>query len=532
MCLAPPNKKVAQDEDASMKRALFIFAAVIVLPLAAADRPNIVLIYSDDHANNAIGAYRGRLASLNPTPHIDQLAREGMRFDRFYVGNSICGPSRATLLTGKHSHKHGKTVNKTPFDHNQQTFPKLLQAAGYRTALFGKTHLGGEIQGFDTWETFPNQGNYYQPEFDTADGKKQYDGYVADVITRNSINWMRAQRKSGEPFMLMVHHKGTHRNWLPALRHITRFDDVDVPEPENRGSAARIRKSTVVKGLKDESDLKLYTDENRPRLAKETAKKSGLPGGEQGAYFRMTPEQRKAWDAAYDPKNKAFAAAKLTGADLVRWKYQRYLKDYLRTGLSVDESVKAIVDEVDALGLRENTVVIYSSDQGFYLGEHGWFDKRMMYEESFRAPLIIRWPGKIVPGAVSSDLCQNIDLAETFLDLAKAPIPGDMQGLSLVPLMLGQRPDSWRDSLYYHYYLYPGGGSIVKHEGVATKDMKLIRFYGKGAADGEEWELYDLNKDPSEMRSQYANPEFAPRVTDLKAKLQRLRMQYQVEKAQ
>ncbi|MCM8536230.1 MAG: sulfatase [Lentisphaeraceae bacterium] len=511
----------------------------LILPSMANERPNIVFIFSDDHAFQAIGAYGSRLKDMDPTPNIDKLAAEGMRFDRFYVGNSICAPSRATLLTGKHSHLNGKLDNKGSFNHDQQTFPKLLQKAGYQTAIVGKTHLAGKIQGFDYWETLPGQGNYYQPDFDTEEGRKTYEGYVTDITTDKSLDWLKNKRKSDKPFMLMIHQKAPHRSWCPPLDLLTKWDDITVPEPDSlfddyntRTTAAHKQDMSIEVTMNLPNDLKVKTPEHNALMEAKFAKiksrnKNYRPSGERGIYYRMTPEQRKVWDAAYNPKNQKFLDAKLTGKDLVRWKYQRYMKDYLRCIYAVDQGVGKVMDYLKEQGLDKNTIVMYSSDQGFYLGEHGWFDKRFMYEESFRTPLVVKWPAKIKAGSVNTDLAQNIDFATTFLDLAGAEIPADLQGRSMVPLFKGEKPADWRKSLYYTYYEYPHGShSVRKHEGVSTKRYKLIRFYGTDVPNGEEWEFYDLETDPKEMNNSFNNPEYASKIKELKAELQNLRVKY------
>ena len=499
-------------------------------------RPNIVFIFTDDHTNQAIGAYGSRLAVLNPTPNMDRMAKEGMRFDKFCVGNSICAPSRATLLTGKHSHIHGKIDNVVGFDQGQQTFPKILQSSGYQTAIFGKTHLPGSIEGFDAWETLPDQGDYYQPVFNTKDGQKQYTGYVTDIVTDRSLKWLKKERDPQKPFMLMVHHKATHRTWCPALRHLNKFDDVEIPYPDNffddyaNRDAAKAQEMTIEKAMNLRNDLKVKTKEYRAEVDERNKGKEELMGGEAGAYFRMTPEQRKVWDAAYDPKNEKFAKANLSGIELTKWKYQRYMKDYLRTACAVDEGIGKILDYLDSSGLGDNTVVMYSSDQGFYLGEHGWFDKRFMYEESFKTPFVVRWPEVTKPGSVNKDLAQNIDFAETFLDIAGVGIPDDMQGVSLVPLLKGKTPADWRKSLYYHYYEYPGAHSVRRHEGVVGRRFKLIRFYGQDVSGGEDWEFYDLDNDPSEMNNIYGKAQWSEKISEMKKELVRLKMFYKVPK--
>lgn len=517
-------------------KLLLLSGLVLTLSAQASTRPNIVWIFSDDHTRQAIGAYGSHLAEVDPTPNIDRLADEGMRFDRCYVENSICAPARAALLTGKFSHLHGKIDNHNVFDHNQQQFQKILQQNGYQTALIGKIHLSGKMQGFDYWEVLPGQGSYYQPEFLSENGSHHYEGYVTDIITEKAIDWMDNKRDTEAPFMLMVHHKATHRTWKAAPRHVGLYDDVTLPEPgnlfddyEGRGTAAVSQDMSIEKTMRLEPDLKVRSEEDKQR----GIEKFGLEtrnASEPAAYYRMNAEQKAIWDAAYDPRNQAYFDANLEpGSDeWIRWAYQRYVKDYLRTAKSVDDCVGAILDYLKENGLDENTIVMYSSDQGFYLGEHGWFDKRFMYEESFSTPFLARWPGVIKPGSVNTDLVQNIDFAETFLDLAGVEIPEDMQGLSVVPLFKGETPEDWRDYVYYHYYEYPGIHSVRRHEGVAAERYKLIRFYGPDVPNGEEWELYDLVEDPNEMKSLYQNPEYAGTIERLKGGLQEMRALYKV----
>ncbi|SHF83560.1 Arylsulfatase A [Arenibacter palladensis] len=480
-----------------------------LLVLAQQKKPNIVWIFSDDHSYQTIGAYGGRLESLDPTPNIDRLAAEGMRFDKAYVENSICAPSRATLLTGKMSHMHKKVDNtkKSVFDHDQQQFQKILQKNGYQTAMIGKIHLPGKMQGFDYWEVLPGQGKYYNPDFITEEGDTNYKGeYVTDVITDRALNWLENEREQDKPFMMMVHHKAPHRNWDPAERHMGKYEDVEIPEPENflddyatRTTAAHKQEMDIATSMNLERDLKASGDlyANDPRF--------------KSRYEKIAKENMK-------------------GEELTKWKYQTYMKDYLRCIWSVDESVGEIMKSLKEQGIDENTIVIYSSDQGFYMGEHGWFDKRFMYEESFRTPLIVKWPKTVKPGSVNTDLVQNIDLAETFLDLAGAPIPEDMQGKSIVPLLKAETPDNWRKSLYYHYYEYPGAHSVRKHEGVANKRYKLIRFYGQDVPNGEEWEFYDIKSDPSEMNNIYASTDYAKSISEMKTELIGLRAKYGVTK--
>ena len=444
-----------------------LFLSYALISSAEAERPNIVWMFSDDHAYQAIGAYGGRFENDNLTPNIDSLARDGMVFDRAYVGNSICAPSRATLLTGKHSHLHGKRTNGGGFNHDQQQFQKILQKSGYQTAMIGKIHLAGAMQGFDYWEVLPGQGQYINPKFITAHGQTQYKGHSTDVITDRALNWLKTGTEKEKPFMLMIHYKAAHRRWTPAERFIEPFSRRTFPEPENllddysgRGTAASNQKMTIAQHMSLGADLK---SGRRP---------------ERKAYLADRPRE---------------------GDVLTRWKYQAYMQDYLACVAGIDENVGRILKYLKDSGLDQNTVLMYSSDQGFYLGEHGWFDKRFMYEESFRTPLIARWPGVIPPGTRNDELVQNIDNAPTFLDIAGVPIPSDMQGASLLPLMKGKTPKDWRTSLYYHYY-EGGGHGVQRHEGVTDRRYKLIRFYSNNS---EYYELYDLKTDPLEMKSVY-----------------------------
>jgi arylsulfatase A-like enzyme len=468
----------------------------------AADRPNILFIFSDDHAAHAISAYGSK---INQTPHMDRLAREGLLFRNCFCTNSICAPSRAVILTGKHSHMNGQIDNGRPFDGSQQTMPKLMQAAGYQTAMLGKWHLVSDPTGFDRWSVLHGQGTYYNPGFKTQDGEKKYTGYTTDIITGLAIDWLDKERDKQKPFLLMCQHKAPHREWEPAPEHLTMYDGVTVPEPEtlfddysHRTSALKQQAMTIERHLTPR-DLKLVAppDLNAEQLAK--------------------------WNAVYEPKNREFEKAQLTGKDLVRWKYQRYIKDYLAAVASVDDSVGRLMKYLDDTGLAKNTVVIYSSDQGFYLGDHGWFDKRWMYEESLRMPFIVRWPGVTKAGSEDKHLVQNLDFAETFLEMAGAKVPADMQGRSLVPLLKGESPADWRESIYYHYYEFPGAHSVQRHYGVRTDRYKLIHYYNIG-----EWELFDLEKDPHELHSMYDDAAYAETQARVKKELDRLRELYKV----
>jgi arylsulfatase A-like enzyme len=473
---------------------------------AAAERPNVVLIFCDDHAFQAISAY-GEGRKLIETPNIDRLAKSGMRFDRALVPNSICGPSRACVLTGKYNHVNRFYDNSySAFDGSQPTFPKMLQAAGYQTGMFGKWHLVSDPTGFDEWHILPGQGDYYNPEMIRNGKRAREEGYVTDLITDHSLAWLDARDKS-KPFLAMIQHKAPHRDWQPALRHLGHDKDRKYPEPETlfddysgRGPAVADQDMTIEKTMTP-GDLKLVT----PR--------------------RLNPEQKAAWDAYYGPRNEAFEKSGLKGKDLVSWKYQRYMHDYLGTIKSVDESVGRVLDYLEKNGLAENTLVVYASDQGFYLGEHGWFDKRWIFEESLRTPMLARWPGKIAEGTVNADLVSVIDFAPTFLEAAGVPVPGDIQGRSLVPILQGKKPADWRKSFYYHYYEYPVPHRVRRHYGVVTDRYKLVHFY---APDVDYWELYDREKDPLEMKNVLGQKGYEKTEADLRAELARLRQELKV----
>ncbi|HSW44026.1 MAG TPA: sulfatase [Phycisphaerae bacterium] len=480
-------------------------------------RPNILFIFSDDHTSQAIGAYGSKFGR---TPHIDRLAQGGMRFQHCLVTNSICGPSRAVVLTGKYSHLNGIRDNGSLFDGSQQTFPKLLQKAGYQTAIVGKWHLGTDPTGFDYWEVLPGQGEYYNPVFLTAGGKVNYTGYVTDVIADRTLEWLKNRRDPDKPFMLMCQHKATHRMWYPALRDLRMFDDVTFPEPPtlfddyaNRCSGAAKQEMTIANHMWLESDLKVTPVRGDESQSARVWKRDR---------DRLNAEQLKTWDEYYGPISEAFRKANLSGRDLTRWKYQRYMKDYMSCAATMDENIGRLMDYLDQAGLADDTVVIYSSDQGFYLGEHGWFDKRWMYEESLHMPLIVRWPGEVKPGSVDTHLVSNLDFAETFLEMAGVPVPTDMQGRSLVRLLKGESPADWRKTFYYRYYEYPQPHRVPPHFGVRTERHKLIYY-----PMTDEWELFDLQKDPQEMRSAYRDAAYAETVKELKAELERLREQYQ-----
>jgi arylsulfatase A-like enzyme len=471
--------------------------------------PNIVFIFSDDHAYQAISAY-GEARHLLETPNLDRIAADGMRFDRCVVTNSLCGPSRATVLTGKYSHLNGYYNQWCRFDGSQPTFPKLLQKAGYQTAIVGKWHLVSDPTGFDFWQILVGQGIYYNPPMIRNGARIATTGYVTDIITDASLHWLD-HRDVTKPFLMMIQHKAPHRDWEPALRHLGADNDRHYPEPSTlfdnyagRGAAEHNQDMTIAKTMGNdphEDDMKLYPPAD------------------------LNPEQQKAWDAYYEPRNAAFRAAHLQGRALVEWKYQRYMHDYLACLRSVDEDVGRVLDYLKAHDLVDNTIVVYSSDQGFFLGEHGWFDKRWIFEESLRAPLLVRWPAVIRPGATNAALVSNLDFAETLLDAAGMTIPNEMQGRSLMPLFRGELPSDWRTSFYYQYYEYPVPHRVQPHYGVVTDRYKLVKFYGPGE---NYWELFDLAKDPHEMRSVFAEPSYAAVRTQLTSELARLRTQLKV----
>ncbi|MDN5211051.1 sulfatase [Fulvivirgaceae bacterium BMA12] len=487
-------------------------------------RPNIVFIMTDDHAYQAISAYGSNLIN---TPNIDRLAQEGMRFDKAFVTNSICSPSRAVILTGKHSHINGLRDNIQVFDSSQQTLPKLMQAAGYETAMIGKWHLKSTPTGFDFWKVLPGQGHYYHPEFRTPGGVVKETGYVTDVITDIALEWLGTKRDQEKPFMLMYQHKAPHREWWPAQNHLSDIGRQTYPEPpslfddyQNRGAAAREAEMRI-------SDHMGLTNDNKikPKIVDSLGFKDFLSWYSRAHlndYNRMSDEEKANWEKVYGPINENFKNNTPQNDALTSWKYQRYMQDYLTSIRSVDENVGRLLQYLDSTGLAENTLVVYTSDQGFYLGEHGWFDKRFMYEESFRTPLIVRWPGKVKAGSINNNLVQNLDFAETFLEAVGAEIPGDMQGKSLLPL-LTETSSEWRKSIYYHYYEYPGIHAVKRHYGVRTDRYKLIHFYH----DIDEWELYDLEKDPHEMNNVFEDDIYFEVRQDMTAELRKLQEQYQ-----
>lgn len=486
---------------------------------ASEKRPmNVVYIMSDDHAFQTISAYDGRFIH---TPNIDRLAKEGVRFTNSFVANSISGPSRACMFTGKHSHANGFKDNSTTFDGSQQTFPKLLQQSGYQTAMIGKWHLVSTPTGFNYWDILIGQGDYYNPKFICNGERVQREGYATNVITDLAIDWLDNKRNNGQPFCLFIHHKAPHRTWMPDLQDLELFSDQTFPLPENfyddyegRQAAAEQRMS-IMKDMDIVYDLKMADKENEIRS------NPGLESAGRGMYNALNPEQKAAWDKHYDPIIKKFKEANLSGKALAEWKYQQYMRDYLRVIHSVDRNIGRVLEYLEKEGLLENTMIVYTSDQGFYMGEHGWFDKRFMYEESFRTPLLVR-----LPGGKRGDIhkmVQNIDYGPTILDLAGVKVPDDMHGISFLPLLKGEKVKNWRESLYYHFYEHTPEHAVKKHYGVRTERYKLIHFYD----DIDSWELYDLKKDPMEMNNIYGKLGMEKIINQLQTELFKLQQQYQ-----
>ena len=495
----------------SSNRAILCALALLAAgsaPGNAQTRPNIVFLFSDDHAAHALSAYRTHLeygARLPDTPNLDRLAEGGMLFVNSFVTNSICGPSRATVLTGQYGHLNGVMTNREPFHPDNVTFPRLLHDAGYATALFGKWHLKSDPVGFDHYEILSGQGPYYNPVLHTGGDSTRFTGYTQDIITERALEWMDERGPDGAPFLVMLNYNAPHRYWDPGPEQLALYRDTLFAEPATfwddgarRTSAFRMQEMEIGKDL-FVRDLKLET-----------------PVG-------LTAEQLSRWNEHYAPENLAFERAGLTGDARTRWQYQRYITDYMRVVAALDANVGRLLDRIDARADAGNTVVVYTSDQGFFLGDHGWFDKRWMYEESLRTPLLVRWPGTVAAGAVNTDLVMNLDLAQTFLDIAGVAAPASMQGASLVPLLRGETPADWRDAIYYQYFEYPDWHMVHRQYGVRTRDYKLIHYYELG-----EWELFDLRRDPEEMNSVYDEAQYADVVASLKVRLGELREQYDV----
>lgn len=525
--------------------ALSCVTAAYAQQQKAQQHPNIVYIMCDDHAYQCISAYGSALSKLAPTPNIDRLAERGMRFDRAFVENSLSTPSRACLMTGQYSHQNGQRQLGEGIDTTRTFFTELLQKAGYQTAVVGKWHMGCDPKGFDYYHVYNDQGQYWNPQYRGTDTNNEFvveEGYSTDLTTDHALSFIE-HRDPSKPFCLLLHHKAPHRNWQANLKYLGMYDDVEFPMPENfyddyatRGSAARTQKMSVTRDMRWEQDFKVpeMLDLNNPDS-------QDSYNALMGEINRMTPEQRSAWGRYYFPRNRRLLEAQLKGKDLDNWKYQVYIRDYMSVIASVDESVGRVLDYLDKNGLTDNTVIVYTSDQGFYMGEHGWFDKRFMYEESLRTPLIVSYPGHTKPGSVCNRLVQNIDYAPTFLALAGVQQPKDMPGRSLVPVLNnGDNVKNWRQSIYYHYYDYPTYHMVRKHDGVRTERYKLIHFYGKGGLDAvsenkyqnvpgtreygtmkglesigyfepkdeavDYCELYDLQADPHEQNNIFGKP--------------------------
>lgn len=530
------------------KRTLAVSPALIPLIAGCSSpgqpRPNVIIIMTDDHTTQALSCYQKGLVE---TPNLDRLASEGMLFERCYVSNAISGPSRACILTGKFSHTNGFTDNSRTFDGDQQTFPKLLQAAGYQTAMIGKWHLNSAPQGFDYSSILVGQGEYYNPQFsDNGQAPHNETGYVTDIITDKAVDFI-ANRDRSRPFAMLYYHKAPHRNWLPAPRHMGMNEGKTYPEPESllddysgRGRAAKEQDMQISRNMFPGWDLKLVEpeelenigelvktgDANKDDVARANSEIGALRQYKE-AYGRMTPSEQARLDSAYAGRRAEWAVLSRTGSpeEIVRWKYQQYMKDYTAVITAVDENVGRLMEYLESIGELDNTIIIYTSDQGFFLGEHGWFDKRFMYEECQRTPLLVRYPPEVKAGSRTDALAMNIDFAPTILDLAGVEIPSDIQGMSLKPVLTsgGKTPGDWRDAVYYHYYEYPSWHSVKRHYGIRTDDnFKLIHFYN----DIDEWELYDLNTDPREMHNVFDDPAYAEVRARLETRMEELQAQF------
>ena len=526
-----------------MKNYLFLLSILITFLQGCNEaseiktKPNILFIMSDDHAYQAISAYDDKLIQ---TPNIDRIAKEGMLFNNACVTNSICAPSRAVILTGKHSHINGKIDNKSKFDDSQITFPQLFQKAGYQTAMFGKLHFGNNPKGFDDFLILPGQGNYINPQFLGKEKDTIIKGYVTDIITDLTLNWFKNKRDTSKPFLMMYLHKAPHRPWWPSTNKFAEFYGKEFPEPETlfddysgMGKAAKSAEMNILNHMQYMHDSKVYPstiekmDKVEPQI--EYMRENGTierptPQRFYNPYGRADAEQKEKYDVVLNKISEDFKSnwPKMNDEEKMKWKYQRYMQDYLATISSVDDNVGRVLDYLEESGLDKNTIVVYTSDQGFYLGEHGWFDKRFIYNESFKTPLMIKWPNVINAGTTNKEMVQNLDFAQTFLEAAMIDIPNDMQGESLIPLLKGNSDEWTRDAVYYHYYEYPSVHMAKRHYGIVNKEFKLVHFY----YDIDEWELYDRLNDPNEANNVYNNPDYKDVVEKLTQELKEMRIKY------
>ena len=478
--------------------------------------PNILFIMTDDHAVKAISAYDDNLIH---TPNIDRIAKEGALFKQAFATNAICAPSRATILTSKFSHLNGQKDNHDVFDGSQQTFPKLLQNSGYHTALIGKWHLKSEPTGFDYWSIFPGQGYYYNPDINTMGNTSRMEGYATDLVTDLAVQWLQKKWDVSKPFFMFYSHKAPHRNWMPALRHLDKLQDRVFEDPPAFWDKydTRLAANSQLMHLKDHFFTAYDSKVTTIPLSKRDSALWKLNYED-----RLTFSEKEAWDSAYKDERLEYTQGLKSGKTVQWLNYQRYIRDYLRCIMAVDENIGEMLEYLDNNGLAENTVVVYLSDQGMFLGEHGWFDKRWMYEESIRIPLVIRYPNSIDPGQVRDEMVMNIDFAPTLLDFAGVPTPEDMQGQSLKPLLVGETGLDWREEIYYHYYEFPFMTHVNPHYGIRNSRYKLIRFYG----EVEGWEFYDLQNDPTEQQNSYYNNEYRKEISKMKGRLKLLQKKY------
>ncbi len=498
-------------------------------------KPNIVCIFADDHSFQTISAYGHPISKLAPTPNIDRLTQRGMIFRQSFVENSISAPSRATLLTGMYSHQHNQRTLAAGLDSSKTWFPEILRSSGYHTALIGKLHLFAEPKGFDYFSILQDQGEYYNPRFRSSDSNGEYirePGYATNLITDKAIEWLDKNTDDGKPFCILVNHKAPHRNWMPDFPYMDLYEDVSFPEPptlfdnyETRGQQMMQQQLTIDRHMGYAFDFKVRQLADEPTLP--YIKQSWI-----NAMSELTPEEKVRWEAAYDAKNADFLANRPQGQELLQWKYQRYIKEYCRTIKSIDDQVGRLLDYLDERGLTDNTIIVYTSDQGFLMGEHGLYDKRFMYEESLRTPLIISWPGRIAPGSECNEMVQNIDLAPTFLNVAGCEPVSEMAGRPLTELFGTGESDSWRNDIYYHYYDYPAVGSVRRHDGVRNGRFKLIHWYGEGYngdPDIDSYEFYDLENDPTEVCNRIDAPQYKQEIISLQKRLEEYRTDLKVD---